>query len=161
MDSIVEPYVKYETLREKDKEKAISAAQSNAGKHQYWQPFAWSIAPLLTDDGTIPDSISFKPIYRVKENDLNDESLFSTFLESKVCIFSFFSFIYSLVTSFPLIVPSIFSHPSLFPVLLLFYSPSSLPFRPFKVSFPSFPLISINILYIIYLFTSNGILFVT
>jgi hypothetical protein len=84
-DDVTEPYIKFEGIKDKEKEKLISQIENITNKQSYWQPFVWSIAPLLNEDNTIPDSITFKPLYRTKDQDLSDEAVFSSHSENKVC----------------------------------------------------------------------------
>lgn len=86
MDTIFDVYTRND-LRPKDKEKYSQNVQQAASRYSYWQPFCWSIAPLFVEDGKIPDTIVFKPLYRTKDQDLQDINLCGIQAEGKVSDF--------------------------------------------------------------------------
>ena len=86
MDTVSEPYNRSETIKAKDKDKYINGATQAASRYSYWQPFGWACAPLLNDENAIPDSITFKPIYRTREQDILDSNICGINAEGKVRI---------------------------------------------------------------------------
>lgn len=83
MDTIYDIYTRSD-LKAKEKEKYSQNVQQAAARYSYWQPFCWACAPLFGEDGKIPDSIVFKPLYKMKDQDLLDINLCGNQQEGKV-----------------------------------------------------------------------------
>lgn len=75
LDSVTEPYIKHETLKAKDKERAVQAATAACRRLSYRQPFAWAMAPFLDESLKAFDGdIEFCQLYRMREQELSDEA---------------------------------------------------------------------------------------
>ncbi|KAL6064625.1 Dedicator of cytokinesis protein 9 [Balamuthia mandrillaris] len=83
IEACTEPYIKYETLKDKDKER-LEAQAKDACKRlgSFRQPMAWSIIPLFNEDGELQvgKSTTFSPIYRQK-SDVSDSNFLASWKE--------------------------------------------------------------------------------
>eukprot|EP01094_Clydonella_sp_ATCC50884_P017219 TRINITY_DN2957_c0_g1_i1.p1 TRINITY_DN2957_c0_g1~~TRINITY_DN2957_c0_g1_i1.p1 ORF type:complete len:1831 (-),score=674.61 TRINITY_DN2957_c0_g1_i1:292-5784(-) len=86
VEANAEPYIKHDSMKERDLEKAVNNVKSACERMgRYRQPFAYGILPLFGDDGQLAFDEKTPPkihqLYRTKEHDINDASFLSVFAD--------------------------------------------------------------------------------
>jgi hypothetical protein len=91
LDANTEPYIKSDSIKDKEKEKFIAASSIVCARLPYWQPFAWGMVPIFNDDLTLSleENFGFRPIYKARENEGDEEFLNYMQDVSKVRTFKF------------------------------------------------------------------------
>jgi dedicator of cytokinesis protein 6/7/8 len=82
-DSLVEPYSKFESLKEKDRDRLVSAAAAATSKlSRFKTPFVWTLLPLFTDDKQLALGLDSKitTFYRWKP-EIGEQVIFDTYAE--------------------------------------------------------------------------------